>query len=681
MNLYVSIKGNDENLGTKDFPLKTFECARDKAREYEECTVCIESGRYFFRNTLEFNEKDSNTTFKADGEVILDGGIFINLSDIKDYNGIIKSVDLAPYNIEIGEYGNRGFRRAHINSPNELFVNGTPYRIASYPKKGYVTYEEGDIIEPGSYVSHEEYDQRCAVLRCREEKIKEWANEKYAYLAGYPIQSWADDCIKLAKIDAENKTFTTDQPHLYGFKANGHARWRIVNVFSELTEAGEYYIDKDNKILYFIPDGEIKTLQLSAMDKVMVAIENAENFTFEGFVFENSRNSGVYIEGGDSVTIKNCEFRNLGILAVQIGQGAEGQPHGLSTYHGRRAEGVPVPKPISRELGQWHEYLYEFAAWDNNAGKNHRIDSCKIYSMGAGGIVMGGGNRKTLTPANNTVYNCEFYDLNRLEKTYRVAVHIFGVGNKVQHCEMHDLTSIAINVHGNDHIIEFNNIYNVVTETSDSGAIYMGRDMSEVGNIFRNNYIHDLKNPHETDLGVCAIYFDDWAIFNAVYDNFFYNIEGGGFCVVHHTCGGFLSFHNNFVIDCVPGMQPDNKSNAYIRMHKEPLIMTRVHTKDENDMRGVDITSEIYRNKYPYLYDVYKNDARPEWMYYNNEIMYKKYNIFVDGKNGDFTQIKDFGKLWRDEYDWHRRTDIVMGYENDIVSPHRVDFKSIGLIK
>ncbi len=681
MNLYVSIKGNDENLGTKDFPLKTFECARDKAREYEGCTVHIESGRYFFSNTLEFNEKDSNTTFKADGEVILDGGIFINLSDVNDYDGRIKSVDLKLYNIEIGEYGNRGFRRAHINSPNELFINGTPYRIASYPKNGYITYEEGDIINPGSYVSHKEYENECAVLRCREERIKKWANEKYAYLAGYPKNSWADDCIKLAKIDAENKTFSTSQPHLFSFAANGHASWKIVNVFSELTEAGEYYIDKDNKILYFIPDGEIRTIQLSVMDKVMVAIENAENFTFEGFAFENSRNSGAYIEGGDSVTIKNCEFRNLGILAVQIGQGAEGQPHGLSTYHGERADGVPVPKPISRELGQWHEYLYEFAAWDNNAGKNHRIDSCKIYSMGAGGIVMGGGNRKTLTPANNTVYNCEFYDLNRLEKTYRVAIHIFGVGNKVQHCEMHDLTSIAINVHGNDHIIEFNNIYNVVTETSDSGAIYMGRDMSEVGNIFRNNYIHDLKNPHETDLGVCAIYFDDWSIFNAVYDNFFYNIEGGGFCVVHHTCGGFLSFHNNFVIDCVPGVQPDNKSNAYIRMHKEPLIMTRVHTKDENDMRGVDITSEIYRNKYPYLYDVYKNDARPEWMYYNNKIMYKKYNIFVDGKNGDFTQVKDFDKLWRDEYDWHRRTDIVMGYENDIVSPHRVDFKTIGLIK
>ena len=109
--------------------------------------------------------------------------------------------------------------------------------------------------------------------------------------------------------------------------------------------------------------------------------------------------------------------------------------------------------------------------------------------------------------------------------------------------------------------------------------------------------------------------------------------------------------------------------------------MKRVHTTDENDMRGVDVTSEIYKNKYPYLYDVYKNDARFEWMYYNNTCGYHRYGIFVDGEHGNFTQVENFGKTSRDEYDWKRRTDVVMGYENDLVPVHRVDFKSIGLIK
>lgn len=151
--------------------------------------------------------------------------------------------------------------------------------------------------------------------------------------------------------------------------------------------------------------------------------------------------------------------------------------------------------------------------------------------------------------------------------------------------------------------------------------------------------------------------------------------------MIHHTCGGLLSFHDNFIIDCVPGIMPDNMSNAYIRMHREPLAMVRVHTVDKDDMHGVDITSEVYREKYPYLYDVYKNDARPEWMYYNNRIRYKKYDLFVDGENGDFTQVDSWGKFWRDEFDWMRRTDVVMGYDNDLAPTHRVDFKGIGLIK
>ena len=61
-------------------------------------------------------------------------------------------------------------------------------------------------------------------------------------------------------------------------------------------------------------------------------------------------------------------------------------------------------------------------------------------------------------------------------------------------------------------------------------------------------------------------------------------------------------------------------------------------------MRGIDITSAVYKEKYPYLYDVYKNDARPEWMYYNNCIYYNKYDAFVDGENGDFTQVESFAK-------------------------------------
>jgi len=642
--------------------------------------LIIESGRYFVDETINLKDR-KNIKIRANGNVIFDGGIVISKEKIEAYDKNIKMIDLSEYGLDLAEYGTRGFRRSYVNAQNELFINGKPYKVPCYPKGKPFTYADGDIKDCGSVPTNYEYDNRPAVINVKDEKILSFADEDDIYLAGFPSHSWADDCIKIAKIDTEEKTITTTEPHLFGFKATGHSSWYILNCFGALSEPGEYYIDRKNQKLYFICDEEIETIQLSVLGSAMMSVTDCENVSVEGITFENSRNSAIYIEGGNKCTFNNCTFRNLGILAVQIGQGATDQPNGYNTHHGERADWVEPPVPMSGNMGSWHEYLYEFAAWDNNGGFNHSIENCKIYNTGAGGILLSGGNRKNLIPGNNRVHNCEIYEVNRLDKTYKAGVNIMGVGNTVSHCEIYDMPGMGIYLHGNDHIIEYNKIHDVVKSVSDSGAIYMGRDMSEVGNIFRNNYIYNLKNVHPTDLGVCAIYFDDWDIFNAVYDNFFYNIQGGGFCVIHHTCGGLLSFHDNFIIDCVPGIMPDNKSNAYIRMHREPLAMVRVHTVDKDDMHGVDITSEVYREKYPYLYDVYKNDARPEWMYYNNQICYKKYDLFVDGENGDFTQVDSWGKFWRDEFDWMRRTDVVMGYDNDLAPTHRVDFKGIGLIK
>jgi len=652
-------------------------------QEEEKVLIHIRAGRYFLTDTIELTGV-KNLEIRGEGQVIFDGGIIIPEEEVKDYDEKIRHVDLKPYGICLGEYGCRGMARDYTNAPNELFINGDAYEVARYPKKDTIPFLEGDVLDGGSVPRHGDFGMRCARIRCRDERIKKWAAAKDAYLGGLPIHSWADDTIKIAQIDVENQTITTAQPHLYGFKESGRSSWYIVNLFEELTQVGEYFIDREAEILYFIPKTDLQgaTIQLSVLDKVMIACEDSQNVVFDGITFENSRNSGIYIEGGENVQIRNCTFRNLGILAVQVGQGAEPEQHGKVTRHGsERAEGVPVPKPISREMGSWYSYLYEFPAWDNNAGKNHVIENCCIHHTGAGGIMLSGGNRKHLIPGNNKVHNCEFFQVNRLDRAYKAAVNIMGVGNVISHCEMYDMPGMAIYLHGNDHIIEYNKIHEVVKEVSDAGAIYMGRDMSEVGNVFRNNYIYDISNPIEDGLGVCAIYFDDFSIFNAVYDNFFYNIHGGGFCVIHHTCGGLLSFHNNIVIDCVPGVHPDFKSNSYIRMHTHPLSGMRVHTIDENDMHGVDITSKVYREKYPYLYETYKNDARYDWMYYNNKILNNRYKIFVDGKHGDFTLNESFVKSFRSHYDLLRRTDVVMGYENDLVMPHNIDFKSIGLVQ
>lgn len=87
---------------------------------------------------------------------------------------------------------------------------------------------------------------------------------------------------------------------------------------------------------------------------------------------------------------------------------------------------------------------------------------------------MGGGDRKTLQAGNNIVSNCLFHANNRIAKSYRPAVHITGVGNRIVHCEMYDSPSMAILMHGNNHLIENNYIHDVCLEVEDQGAFYYG---------------------------------------------------------------------------------------------------------------------------------------------------------------------------------------------------------------
>lgn len=187
----------------------------------------------------------------------------------------------------------------------------------------------------------------------------------------------------------------------------------------------------------------------------------------------------------------------------------------------------------------------------------------------------------------------------------------------------------------------------------------------------------------KTDLGVCAVYFDDWSVYNMVCANCFYDIVSDGkffFSTVYHTCGGLTSIGNNILIDCFPGFNPNTKSNANLRMHNNPLACSRVGTKDAEDLHGVDITSEIYREKYPYLYKTYVEDYNPGTCFWHNRVYVNQYDDFVDAKNLNFT-LKDDAEHLQSNMPEYRITDDVFGLNNETVDIINIDFENIGLKK
>ena len=125
-------------------------------------------------------------------------------------------------------------------------------------------------------------------------------------------------------------------------------------------------------------------------------------------------------------------------------------------------------------------------------GLHNGVVGCDISHTGGDGIIMSGGDQKTLTAAEN------YADNNCIHHTgiyYKqgVGIELKGVGNRASHNLIHDTPRMGILFWGNNHLIEYNHVHHANLETQDSGIIYTsGRDwLGGRGCVVRDNFFHD----------------------------------------------------------------------------------------------------------------------------------------------------------------------------------------------
>lgn len=697
--VFVSNSGKDSNIGTKEMPVATIQGAYNiltKSNCFEKATVFFREGRYFFNETFRIKGCEmKNVTFKAyeNEKVFFDGGIVLNneeakkIEDVTVKKRIINSearenvffIDLSPYNIELEHMGSRGCGRSIRAAGNEFYVDAEPQNIACYPKDDKEMIPITKVIEDGGAPRLGIPSNGGCKFECVDDRIKYWKDAKDSVAYAFYCFTWADDFIEIEEIDTISKTIKTKYPHGYGFEVKDFTKWRIVNLLEEISQPGEYYIDIKNEKLYFYPSKDIKNslLQISVLKTPIVSLIETENMAFENIVFENARGTAIYIEGGKGNAAKHCIFRNLGNVGVQIGKGAISEEKAITSEDN---ETVIVDREKSEVIGIFSAYLYKFAAWDNNGGCNNGISFCEIYNTGTGGAYIGGGERKTLVPANNYIEHTKIYNVNRLEKTYRPGVFLSGVGNRVSHCEMYDMSGSAVILHGNNNLIEYNIIHDVIKEVADAGAIYMGRDLSEVGNKICNNFIYNLSGMKNDDWGFFAIYFDDYCSFNELSGNYFYNLTNPKCTAVLWNKGGQTSVYNNTFIDCASifPINEDPIDVLYEQLHDENSIIHKRAKADDGDLTGVDIQSEIYKKCYPYLDNLYNGRYIPVASKYCNISETASERIFVNPSYLDFT-YKENASMY------HRATELVKDNVRGIKSkPYETcasEFAKIGIQK
>jgi hypothetical protein len=551
--------GDDTNPGLAAKPFASLEKARDAARAANDpagSTIILAPGIYRRANTFELDAHDAGLRFSGVGARI-SGAVAIPYDAVKPVSdpGVLArllpevreqllEIDLHALGIpDFGDFGPRGFRHPYIPAPLELIIDGVPLDIARWPNAGQPGEPMGKVIDRGPVTRYGQKPVRGGTFMFETDRPARWTQADDIWITGFFANGYADNTVKVKSFDLATKTLTSVHPHMYGFQSGRPwNRWTALNLLEEIDMPGEFVADKKTGKAYFLPPTgkEIakSLIEATVLKEPLLAIENATDVVLDGIALENGRGIGVYIERGANNRVQNCELRNFGIVAACIGKGITPDPNYSHSY---------TAQPLSRALGSWHEHIYDNTTLNRDAGTGHGIVNCEIHHTGAGAISLGGGDRISLTPAGNFVENCDIHHFNRWDRTYKAGVNIDGVGNIVRHCNIHDCPGSALYLHGNDHLIEFNEIHNVLMEGDDMGAFYMGRDPSERGNVLRYNFWHDLAPAHST----FAIHFDDaGGDGTLVHGNIF--LRTGHRAVFNYYGGSDITVSNNLFIDCPP---------------------------------------------------------------------------------------------------------------------------------
>lgn len=177
-----------------------------------------------------------------------------------------------------------------------------------------------------------------------------------------------------------------------------------------------------------------------------------------------------------------------------------------------------------------------------SGSSKHLVKNCDIHDMGRSGVWVTAGDRTSLQHGDVVLDNNEIYNIG-LSQVDATAIGINGVGALVKNNHLHHLPHFAIQLDGNDHIVELNEINNSNMSTTDSGSIYMGRSWIDRGNIIRYNYIHDVQPL--VGGAVMGIYLDDqesgFLIYGNVIERVYRGIMLGG--------GSRNTIANNIFID------------------------------------------------------------------------------------------------------------------------------------
>lgn len=471
--IYVSTRGNDKWNGSEKKPVASLVRAQELARAYGRDTsvdIVFEDGIYYLPGTVQFTGQDSKdypatVTLRArhEGKAVISGGQQIRL-DWKQEAGNIY-VASVPAGMDIDQLYVAGLRQ-----PMARFPNAQPGK----QRNVYDTWVLDHQAQPNP-----EMDP------LQPERIALWKNPEGGYVHAMHTALWGDMHWEI-KGKNEDGTLQLEGGWQNNRPSGMHPLYRFVeNIKEELDVPGEWYYDRSESKLYYMPlpeidldEAKVEIVRLKHLIEFNGTKENpVRGIHLQGLTFKHTartfmenkeqllrsdwtmyRGGAIVFNGAEECSVENCEFDHLGGNTIFVNNYNRYLTVRGCYIHHSGANGIVFvgdPDMVRSPLFRYGNQNYETmdmtpGSLGDNYPQDCWVDDCLI--------TMTGRDEKQTAPV-------------QISMSQRI---------RVSHCSIYDVPRAGININEGTfggHVIEFCDVFNTVLETGDHGSFNSwGRD-------------------------------------------------------------------------------------------------------------------------------------------------------------------------------------------------------------
>lgn len=463
-DLVVAPYGNDSNSGTLEAPLKTLEKAKDILKSDtngDPVTVWFREGTYTINETVEFTAEDrGNVLYRSyPGEKVS----FSGSEEIKGWS-------------ETTINGVKAFvKDISIDSDDDyfqsLFKGDKCLARPVYPKEDVFKVADPRTEEGVPATWDTRFFTYCVAFYAHKEDVINFSNASDVEVK--IMHFWCDEHLPMKSVDTSTGRIETTKPTAMIIRVDDN--YVFENVKEALCEPGEWYLDRTEEKLYYIPeegDTVENTVLHAGKTEQFMTFENAENIAFQGIDFINT--DWDYVDG----QFTGNPFPEEHPLHDNVIYGSE---HPQAAFEVPAAIYIASSKGINFTDCRFENISYTAIKFDKGT-QDCDVTSCYFNGIGASAVFIHGDFVIPATTKNINVHDCHIGNYGRIFTNAIGILLTHAYDCDLTYNEIHDGWYTGVSVGWNwgyaDHPtnkinISNNLIYNIGNGwLSDMGGIY-----------------------------------------------------------------------------------------------------------------------------------------------------------------------------------------------------------------